>query len=148
MMKKSLLALPFAAMLCLPAVSLARDTAHFLDFQMVVDQALADGQLDGSVKFYLKGQRVPGKISQTFPEATANKKTNAANKSDETACEWALRSVLISFQNNAKRHGANAVVDMVSFYDKKEYGDPEKFECHAGAIMAGVVMKGKAAIVK
>ncbi|MDR0634616.1 MAG: hypothetical protein LBF91_06515 [Azoarcus sp.] len=54
----------------------------------------------------------------------------------------------ISFQNNAKRHGANAVVDMVSFYDRKEYGDPEKFECHAGAIMAGVVMKGKAAIVE
>ncbi|MDR3212879.1 MAG: excinuclease ATPase subunit [Azoarcus sp.] len=147
-MKKSLLALPFVAALCFPAVSQARDTQHFLDFQSVVDKAVADGQLDGTVKFYLKGQAVPGKIAQRFPEASSNKKTNAANKSDEAACEWALRSVLIAFQDNAKRNGGNAVVDMVSFYNRKEYSDPAKFECHAGSIMAGVVMKGAAAIVK
>ncbi|MDR0700908.1 MAG: hypothetical protein LBF61_00630 [Azoarcus sp.] len=147
-MKKSLLVLPFVAALGVPAVSQARDTQHFLDFQSVVDKALAEGHLDGTVKFYLKGQNIPGKVVQTFPEARSSKKTNAANKSDEAACEWALRSVLISFQDNAKKRGANAIIDLVSFYNQKEYTSPAQFECHAGAILAGVAMKGKAAIVK
>jgi hypothetical protein len=146
MMKKRLV-LPFIAALCLPAVGLARDTAHFLDFQRVVEKATADGQLDGTVRFYLRGQPT-GKVVEAFPAVISNKKTNAANKADETACEWALRSVLISFQENAKRRNANAVIDMVSFYKKNEYADPVKFECHAGNILAGVVMKGKPAIVK
>jgi hypothetical protein len=148
MIKKHLLVLSALAALCVPVASQARDTKHLLDFHAVVTQAIQDGQLDGSVKFYLKGETIPGKIKQTFPEATSNKKTNAANKSDEQACAWALRSVLISFQENAKRNGANAVVDLVSYYKSNEYADAAKFECHAGRIIAGVAMKGRAAIVR
>jgi len=37
----------------LPGLSQARDTAHFLDFQSVVNEATQAGRLDGSVKFYL-----------------------------------------------------------------------------------------------
>ena len=147
-MKKSLLFLPFAAALCFPLAAQARDTVHFLDFHETVKAAINDGQLDGTVKFYLKGERVPGKIVQSFPEAVSNKKTNAANKTDEVACDRALRSVLIAFQDNAKRNGANAVVNLVSFYKGNLHQDPAKYECHAGSIMAGVAMKGHAAIVK
>ena len=147
-MKPSLFTLPLAAALCLPLATQARDTEHYLDFHRAVEAAIADGQLDGTVKFYLKGQRVPGKIVNTFPAAVSNKKTNAANKSDEEACDWALRSVLISFQENAKKHGANAVVDLVSFYKRIERQDDKTYECHAGAFVAGVAMKGSAAIVK
>ncbi|MDR0715957.1 MAG: excinuclease ATPase subunit [Azoarcus sp.] len=148
MMKKNLLALSVFAALLVPVASQARDTQHFFDFQDVVTRAIQDGQLDGSVKFYLKGQAIPGKVKQTFPEAISNKKTKATRRSDEQACDWALRSVLITFQDNAKSHGANAVIDMVSYYKKIEYADATKFECHAGKIMAGVAMKGRAAIVK
>lgn len=147
-MKKSLFAVSVAVALAAPLACHARDTTHYLDFQSVVEAATAAGQLDGSVRFYLKGQHVPGKITQTFPDASSSKKTNAANKSDEDACAWALRSVLISFQENAKKHNANAVVDLVSFYNRREYVDSSKFECHAGAILAGVVLRGHAAIVK
>jgi uncharacterized protein YbjQ (UPF0145 family) len=146
-MKKTFFTL-LAALLCLPLASHARDTVHYLDFQSVVDEAVRAGRLDGSVKFYLKGQKISGNIAQKFPEAVSNKKTNAANKSDEEACNWALQSALISFQENAKKHGANAVVNLVSYYKKKEYSSSSQYECHAGAFVSGVTLKGNAAIVK
>ena len=68
----------------LPAVSQARDTTHFLPFQAAVDEATPAGRLDGSVRFYLAGQ--PVRVAQRMGEDVTNKKTNAANKSDEQAC--------------------------------------------------------------
>jgi uncharacterized protein YbjQ (UPF0145 family) len=97
--------------------------------------------------FTWKG-KTRGSVTRTFPEAVTNKKTNAANKSDEEACAWALQSALIAFEKNAKKHGGNAVVDLVSYYKKKEFRSSTQYECHAGAVMAGVALKGKSAIVK
>ncbi|MDR0736189.1 MAG: excinuclease ATPase subunit [Zoogloeaceae bacterium] len=131
-----------------PVVSHARDTVYHLDFQSVVDEAIRAGRLDGTVKFYLMGKNPKGNVARKFPEAVSNKKTNAFNKSDEEACAWALQSVLVSFQENAKKHGANAVVDLVSFYKRNEYKSSTLYECHAGAVMSGVAMKGRSAIVK
>jgi uncharacterized protein YbjQ (UPF0145 family) len=137
-----------AAALLFPIAGHARDTVHHLDFQRVVDEAVRAGRLDGSVKFYLKGQKIGGNVVRRFPEATSNKKTNSANKSDEEACEWALQSALIAFEENAKKHGANAVIDLVSYYKKREYSSSTQYECHAGAFVSGVTLKGSSAIVK
>jgi len=154
-MKKSLFALSVAVAVAIPGVcQAARDTQLFFDFHRVEREALADGALDGTVRFYLKGEHVPGKIVQRFSEAVSNKKsgnagtTGAGKGPDEGRCDWALRSVLISFQDNAKRNGANAVVDMVSYYNRIVYQDPKQYECHAGRMMVGVAMRGAAAIVK
>lgn len=130
----------------LPAVSQARDTTHFLDFQSVINEATQAGRLDGSVKFYLN--KTPGGAKIINPNVTTSQKTNAFNKTDEEACRWVLQSALIKLQNSAKSAGANAVVDLASNYKNKEYRDNSKYECHAGAIMAGVALKGKFASVK
>ena len=130
----------------LPAISQARDTAHFLDFQSVVNEATQAGRLDGSVKFYLNKTPAGAKIINA--NVTTSQKTNAFNKTDEEACRWVLQSALIKLQNAAKAAGANAVVDLASNYKNKEYRDSGKYECHAGAIMAGVALKGKYASVK
>lgn len=130
----------------LPAVSQARDTAHFLDFQSVVNEATQAGRLDGSVKFYLN--KTPAGAQIINANATTSQKTNAFNKTDEAACSWALQSALIKLQNSAKAAGANAVVDLASNYKNVEYRDDSKYECHAGAIMAGVALKAKYAKVK
>ncbi|MDR0588329.1 MAG: excinuclease ATPase subunit [Burkholderiales bacterium] len=147
-MKKLLCLGTLAVIFFFPVVSFARDTVHQFDFQSVVDAALKDGQLDGTVKFYLKGAKVPGKVTKTFSEDVSNKKTNAANKTDEEACAWALRSALIAFQDSAKRQNANAVVDIVSYYKKKEFSSATQYECHAGTFVSGVAIKGRPAIVK
>jgi uncharacterized protein YbjQ (UPF0145 family) len=71
-----------------------------------------------------------------------NKKTNKANKSDEEACHVAMLSGLIQLQERARKEGGNAVINIESYYKKKSYKSKDKFECHAGNIMAGVALKG------
>ncbi|WP_095156311.1 excinuclease [Pseudomonas sp. Irchel 3E13] len=132
-----------ALLLCaLPGLSQARDTALFLPFEKVVQQMTAEKKLDGSVKFYLAGVQPRGKVTVVSPSAVTNKKTNAFNKTDEAACEWALQSALLTMQDAAKKVNANAVTNIASYYKKNERKDATAYECHAGAVMAGVAIKG------
>ena len=126
----------------LPAVSQARDTTLYLPFDQVVTEAISTGKIDGSVKFYLAGNTPSGKVSVLSPGAVTNKKTNAFNKTDYQACSWALQSALITLHDAAKKAGANAVTDITSYYKRNERKDPKTYECHAGAIIAGVALKG------
>ena len=135
-------------LLVLPGISQARDTTHYLPFDAVVAEATQAGRLDGSVKFYLAGNPVPGKATVVNSSITTNQKTNAFNKTDEVACRWVLQSALIRLQEAAKAAGANAVTDITSYYKKNEWSDPSRYECHAGAFIAGVALKGKLVILK
>lgn len=136
-----------ALVLCaLPGLSQARDTTHYLPFDEAVAEATAAGRLDGSVKFYLAKRPAGAQIVRSG--VTTSKKTNAFNKTDEAACSWALQSALIGMEKSAKAAGANAVVDIVSNYKHVEYKDSSKYECHAGAVMAGVALKANFARVK
>ena len=136
-----------ALVLCsLPGISQARDTTHYLPFDEAVAEATAAGRLDGSVKFYLAKRPAGAQILRSG--VTTSKKTNAFNKTDEAACSWALQSALIGLEKSAKAAGANAVVDIVSNYKHVEYKDSSKYECHAGAVIAGVAVKGSLATVR
>lgn len=136
-----------ALVLCsLPGISQARDTTHYLPFDEVVAEATAAGRLDGSVKFYLAKRPAGAQIVRSG--VTTSKKTNAFNKTDEAACSWALQSALIGLEKSAKAAGANAVVDIISNYKHVEYKDSSKYECHAGAVMAGVALKASFAKVR
>lgn len=122
----------------------ARDTTHNLPFNDAVTKATEAGALDGSVKFYLAGN-TPASAKIVQSEIVTNKKTNAFGKTDEAACDWALRSALIALEAAAKAQGANAVVDIVSFYKRNETKSNTTYECHAGGVVAGVTLKAKLA---
>lgn len=122
----------------------ARDTTLNLPFAEAVARATEAGALDGSVKFYLAGT-TPAKAKIVRTEVVTNNKTNALGKTDEGACDWVLRSALIELEAAAKAQGANAVVDVVSFYKRKETKSSTTYECHAGGIVAGVALKAKLA---
>ena len=132
----------------LPGISQARDTAVYLPFDKAVAEATRAGKIDGSVKFYLAGNTPTGNVTVVSAGAVTNKKTNAFNKSDEVACEWVAQSAIISLHQAAKNAGANAVTNIVSFYKKNERKDAKTYECHAGALMAGVALKGDLAKVQ
>jgi uncharacterized protein YbjQ (UPF0145 family) len=134
-----LLAITLGASLCTPA--LARNTELHFPLAGVIDMPEAKEKLDGSVKFYLAGQATP-KIAERMSSDVSNRKTNGFGKSDETACNWAALSALIAFQEKAKSLGANAVVDIVSYYKKDESKSATDYECHAGAFVTGVTLKG------
>lgn len=130
------------ALLALPGISQARDTQLYLPFQKVVAQMTAEGKIDGSVKYYLAGNQPRGKVTVVSPNAITNKKTNAFNKSDTEACEWALQSAILTLDSAAKKVGANAVTNIVSYYKSNAHADANNYECHAGAFIGGVALKG------
>ncbi len=101
----------------------------------------ATARLGDSVKFYFGKQATPA-IEQRFVSDKTSKKTNAFGKSDEKACNWVFLSAMLQLQARAKELGANAVVNIVSNYNNVEFSSETEFECHAGAIMAGVALKG------
>jgi hypothetical protein len=97
-------------------------------------------RLEG-VKFFFGKQAHPP-IARSFGEYQSNKKTNAFNKSDKEACEWAFLSALLSFHERALSEGGDAVVDIQGYYKKQPFSSETHFQCGAGATMAGVTLKG------
>ncbi|MEH6459650.1 excinuclease ATPase subunit [Chitinimonas sp. JJ19] len=138
-MKRTILVL--AAAVLVSPLAMARDSVLDIPLADVLAMPEAEGKLDGSVKFFLNGQKTP-KIQKKMGSDTSNQKTNGVGKSDEFGCKWAALSALIAFQESAKQRGANAVVDIVSYYKKNETKSSSTFQCHAGNFVIGVALKG------
>jgi uncharacterized protein YbjQ (UPF0145 family) len=119
----------------------ARNTKLLLPIAAALAANDAEEKLDVSIKFYFGNQETP-KILSKLGSDVSNRKTNAFGKSDEKACNWAFLSAMIALEKRAQQLGANAVVNIVSYYDRNVMSSATEFECHAGAIIAGVVLKG------
>jgi uncharacterized protein YbjQ (UPF0145 family) len=119
----------------------ARDTKHLLPIAIAMEIKDAQDKLDGSVKFYF-GDQPPPQVLTNLGSDVSNRKTNAFGKSDEKACNWAFLSAMVALEKRAQQLGANAVINIVSYYNKKVMSSATEFECHAGAIIAGVALKG------
>ena len=146
-MRRTLMIATATALLALTSTASARDTRVEQSLQeLISSQAAKDAGIDGSVRFYLAGQ--PVSVQQRLGEDVTNKKTNAANKSDAEACRWVALSALRALQDGARSRGANAVVDIVSYYKKNEFKSSTNYECWAGTFVAGVALKGTYAKVK
>ena len=120
----------------------ARDTKYLLPIAAALEVQDAKNRLDGSVKFFFGNQETPKVLAKLSTDVT-NFKTNAVGKSDEKACNWVFLSAMIQLEKRAKQLGANAVVNIVSYYRKEVMSSPTEFECHAGAMIAGVALRGE-----
>jgi hypothetical protein len=128
-----------AAMLVTISAAQARDTDYKLKIDDVLQNPEYRGKLGNDVAFYFGSGRSP---SGSMGEFVANEKTNSFGKSDETACRWAMLSALLKLKERAKKLGADTVVNIVSYYKKDEFSSATEFDCHAGALIAGVTLKG------
>jgi hypothetical protein len=121
----------------------ARDTEYKLPFAEVL--TLSDPniktKLDDSIKLYFGDQPTP-KVLSKIGEDTSNKKTNGFGKEDAFGCKWAAYSALVALQERARHLGANAVINIVSNYKKEPFSSQTEYECHAGAFVIGVALKG------
>lgn len=118
-----------------------RDTRHLLPIAIAMEVKDAQEKLDGSVKFYF-GDQLPAQVLPNLGSDVSNRKTNAFGKSDEKACNWAFLSAMVALQTRAQQLGANAVINIVSYYNKKVLSSATEFEYHSGAIIVGVALKG------
>ncbi|HEY8973325.1 MAG TPA: excinuclease ATPase subunit [Burkholderiaceae bacterium] len=142
---KKLVVVPLLVLIA-AAPAFARNNAVTVTLDSVLDMPEAKAKLDGSVKFYLAGAPTP-KIIKKFGEDTSNAKTNAFNKTPEEACRWNALSALLKLQEHAKRDGANAVVDIVSYRDHVDFKSATEIECSDGAFLGGIALKGTYATV-
>ncbi|MDR3213872.1 MAG: hypothetical protein LBT71_08175 [Azoarcus sp.] len=144
---KKILAPAIFAVLSSAAVAADSTGSVYLDFQNAVEAAVSDGKLDGSIKYYLRGQTLPGEVKETFPE-TADKKQPRTQGLIAGDCRDALLRVLASFEEEAKKFGANAVIDIVSFYGQNHYASPTKVWCNDSNRDSIMQLRGKPVIVK
>jgi len=119
----------------------ARDTRKMYPLADALNAESAKAKLDPEIRLYFGDQKHP-KVIKRFGEFMSNKKTNAFNKSDKRACEWAFLSAMLSLQNRAHLEGGNAVINIRSYYKRNEVSSRTEYECGAGAIIAGVTFKG------
>jgi len=132
----------FALTMSLVWPAQARDTKYLLPIAAALEVQDAKNRLDGSVKFYFGNQETPKVLAKLSTDVT-NLNTNAVGKSDEKACNWVFLSAMIQLEKRAKQLGANAVINIVSYYRKEVMSSPTEFECHAGAMIAGVALRGE-----
>ncbi|WP_301099370.1 excinuclease ABC subunit A [Otariodibacter sp.] len=116
-----------------------KDTVHYYSIQDALNSPQAKQVLDPNIQLSFAKQ-ASGKVLQSG--LVSNKKTNAVNKTDKEACEWAFLSAVKQFQETAKSNGATKVGNLVSYYKKNTYTSSTQFECHTGNIIGGVALKG------
>jgi uncharacterized protein YbjQ (UPF0145 family) len=120
----------------------ARDTKLLLPLSAAMSANGAQSRLGDSVKFYFGNQPTP-KVLERLGSDKTSQKTNSVGKSPETACNWAFLSAMLRLQQRAHELGADAVINIVSNYKNEEMSSDTQFECHDGAIMSGVALKGE-----
>jgi hypothetical protein len=125
-----------------PTIAEARDDKLMLPIAEAMSTPEAREKLQGDIRFFFGDQAHP-KVNERLGEGVSNRKTNAANKTDKQACEWAFLSALLAMQERALTLGADAVINIQSYYKKVPVKSATEYECHAGAVMAGVALKGE-----
>ncbi len=138
---KSSLALIAMSIFLLTTSAHARDDKHMFPIKDAMETEAAKEKLDPGIKFYFGNQSHP-KATKKYGNFSTSKKTNAFNKSDDQACQWAFLSALLALQDRAQREGGNAVINIASNYKHKTVKSNTEYECHAGNILAGVALKG------
>jgi uncharacterized protein YbjQ (UPF0145 family) len=140
MINRTLCALALAA-LAVTTTAQANDRKVLVPIAGAMASNDAQDRLGNSVRFYFGAQKSPAVVNKLDSDHTSQK-TNAFGKSDVKACSWAFLSAMLQLQKHAMAVGANAVVNIVSNYKNVEFASETEFECHAGAVMAGVALKG------
>lgn len=139
-MQKKLLCVAALTLGAMTGIAHAADRTLMLPLAAALESSDAKAKLGDNVKFYFGDQPVPGKTTALGTNKTSQK-TNAFGKADTTACNWVFLSAMIQLQKHANAIGANAVTNIRSNYNNVEKSSTTEFECHAGALMAGVALK-------
>ncbi len=140
-MRQTALFVSVIALLFSASTGDARNTVHQLSIETALAEGEAKGVLVDGIALYFGDQATPT-VEGNHGQFTANRKTNAFNKSDEEACNWAFLTAIKTLQERARKQGGNAVINIYSYYYKNEFVSQTEFECGAGNVVAGVTMIG------
>ena len=131
-------ALIFSVLVATRAYS--RDDKYVLPIKAALDSAEPRQKPDGSVKFFFGKESTPA-IASSLGSVKPHGKARTRRSDDMKACNVAFLAALMDFEQRAKKAGANAVVNIVSYYKNVEMASATEFECHAGAA-AHAILRG------
>ncbi|WP_109478015.1 excinuclease ABC subunit A [Paraburkholderia sp. C35] len=134
-----------AVVACLASHAFARDSVE--NYPVTPALVSEPGKVGDDIPLYFAGQKHPV-VVKSFGEFATNKKTNAFGKSDETACQHVFLSAVIELQDRARKEGGNAVINIKSNYKNEVRESATEFTCGAGAVIAGVALKGDVVTLK
>jgi hypothetical protein len=119
----------------------ARNVTVYLPIAAAFEFKDVETRPTGAVKFFFGAQKTPDILTR-FGTYSATPRAAAGGMSDEKACYGAFHWTLVNMENRARRLGANAVVNIVSFYKRNETSSAVEFECHVGNAIASVFFRG------
>src|ERR1044071_7498042 len=118
----------------------SRDDKYVLPIKAALDSAGPRQEPDGSVKFFFGKESTPA-IASSVGSVKPHGKARTRRSDDIEACNVAFLAALIDFEQRAKKAGANAVVNIVSYYNNVKVASCTEFECYAGAA-AKAILRG------
>ena len=98
-------------------------------------------RIDPEIRVYF-GKQKPPAVEKKMGEFTANRKTNATNKTDKEACEISFVSAVVSLQQRARKEGGDAVINVHSVYRNENRESNTEYLCGAGTFVSGVALRG------
>jgi uncharacterized protein YbjQ (UPF0145 family) len=119
----------------------ARNIKLILPIAAAMEARDFESRPTGAVKFFFGTQKSP-EILTKLGSYAATPRSAAMGMLDEKACNGAFLWTLVALEKRAQQLGANAVVNIVSFYQKNEMSSTTEFECHVGNVIASVFLKG------
>ncbi|HEX3675555.1 MAG TPA: hypothetical protein VHU87_14890 [Rhizomicrobium sp.] len=122
--------------------ALAADDVYMLSVPDALATADAHDRLDGSVKFYFGDGAHPA-VVRRLGDFVTNQKTNGFAKGDFQACSWVFLSALLEFQKRAHDVGADAVINIHSYYKKEDVSIDTQVPCHKGFWVGGIALRGE-----
>jgi uncharacterized protein YbjQ (UPF0145 family) len=106
-----------------------------------LNTADAREKLDPRIKLSF-GHRGHGAVVKQIGRWKSYKKANGFARADETACQRAFLSAVISLQDRAIKMGGNAVININSYYDNRETNSDSTYVCGSGGLMSAVALMG------
>lgn len=120
----------------------AADRVNMIKIEDAMAANGARERLGDSVKFYFGDTKAP-KVAENRGPVKTSKKTNSFGKSPTESCNWVFLSAMLDLQKRAEKAGANAIINIQSNYNNVPTSSKTEIECHDGALMSGIALKGE-----
>jgi hypothetical protein len=138
-MKLKLL-VPALLILAMPMSAWAASPSSLHEIAPVLDNPEYTPKYFG-MKFFFGSQEHPP-VAKTFPRLRTIRRAASVGADSEKACQRAFAAGLISLADNAKKQGADAVINIrTAFADKDEASDTQ-YICGTGALQTGMTLYG------
>jgi uncharacterized protein YbjQ (UPF0145 family) len=124
-----------------PAAAQRQDAVNVFPVAPAVSRPEFTSQTNG-IRFYFAGERHPGIVRRVQNNATTSQRARKSGRPADEACQWAMMNALLRLRDAAQNSGANAVINIRSNWDNREWSNGTEYECAIGRLMAGVALKG------